>query len=75
MNGQAQRRAGMEVPRLRRIDAMPVRALAARQQEIDRGRGSAAVDRRRIAERLAEMPALRMRREGEHADDVGGGGE
>ena len=35
--------AGVIVPDLGGIDAVPVRALAARQQEIDRGRGGAAV--------------------------------
>src|ERR1700681_3941367 len=34
---QRQRAAGVIVPDLYRIDAMPVRALAARQKEIDRG--------------------------------------
>ena len=34
---QGQRAAGVIVPDLDRVDAMPVRALAARQQEIDRG--------------------------------------
>ena len=37
-NLQRQRRARLIVPDLYRIDAMPVRALAAGQQEIDRGR-------------------------------------
>ena len=40
---QGQRAAGVIVPDLDGIDAMPVRALAARQQEIDRGRTRAAV--------------------------------
>ena len=40
---QRQRAAGVIMPDLHRIDAMPVRALAARQQEIDRGRSRAPV--------------------------------
>ena len=39
---QRQRRARVVVPDLDGIDAMPVRALAARQQEIDRGRSRTA---------------------------------
>ena len=35
---ERERRAGMPVPNFDRIDAMPVRALAARQQKVDRGR-------------------------------------
>ena len=59
---QRQRRAGMPMPDLDRIDAMPMRSLAARQQEIDRGRGRASLGVHiGIAERLAIMPAFRMR--------------
>lgn len=47
-------------------------ALAARQQEINRRGGGAAVDHAGIAEGLAIMPALGMRGERERADDVGG---
>src|SRR4029079_8061819 len=58
---QRQRCARIIVPDLHGIDAMPVRALAARQQEIDRVRSRAAVGVRVwIAKRLAIMPALRM---------------
>ena len=39
---ERQRRTGVPVPDFDRIDAMPVRALAARQQKIDRRRGGAA---------------------------------
>src|SRR5712691_225401 len=54
---------------LDRIDAMPVRALAARQQEIDRGRGGArTVDRAWVAEGLAKMAAFGMRLELEQRD-------
>ena len=63
-DGEEQRRAGMPVPDLGRIDPVPARNLAVAQQEIDGGGGRArAVRRRRVAERLAEMPALRMRRQ------------
>ena len=71
---QGQRAAGVIVPDLHRIDAMPVRAFAARQQKIDRGRARAAVGvRAGIAKRLAIMPAFRMRLEFEPRDDVGRG--
>src|SRR6202158_4157746 len=70
---QLQRRAGVIVPDLDRVDAVPVRALAARQQEQDRGRSGAAVDRAGIAEGLAVVPAFRMRLEIERTDDIGGG--
>jgi hypothetical protein len=46
------------VPDLDGVDAVPVRALAARQQEQDRGRDGAAVDLARIAEGLAVVTAL-----------------
>ena len=48
------------------------RSSAACQQEINRRRGGAAVNDTRIAEGLAIMPALGVRRERERADDVGG---
>src|SRR5882757_5677413 len=61
------------MPDLDRIDAMPVRTLAARQQEIDRGRPrTAAGIGAGIAKRLAIMPAFRMRLEFEPRDDLGG---
>src|SRR4029077_4075564 len=54
------------------INAMPVRALALRQQEIDRGGSRAAVGiGARVAKRLAIMPALRMRLQFKPRDDVG----
>src|SRR5262249_52387439 len=60
--------------RLDRVEAMPVGALAAREEEIDRRRGrAAALDAAGVAKRLAEMSALRMRLEIEQPDDVGGG--
>src|SRR5450756_2885265 len=52
---------------------MPMRALAARQQEIDCGRARASVGvEARIAKRLAIAPALGMRFQLEPRDDVGG---
>jgi len=73
-NLELKRRAGMIVPGLGRIDPVPVRALAARQQKIDRGRCRApAFDGPRVTKRLAEMPALGMRLEIEQADHLGGG--
>src|SRR5882672_2066956 len=70
---ECERRAGVEMPHLRRIDPMPVRALAAREQKIDRGRSRArAVDRASVPKSLAEVPAFGMRLEIEQADHVGG---
>src|SRR5207248_2771930 len=67
-------RARVPVPDLDRVEAMPMRALAAREQEMDRGRRRAsALDAARVAKRLAEVPAFRMRLEIEQPDDVGGG--
>src|SRR5262245_36105082 len=54
------RGAGVVVPDLGRVDPMPVRALAARQQEIDRSRSCARAFGC-VAEGLAEMSAFRMR--------------
>src|SRR5512147_2143465 len=72
-NRQGERAAGVVVPDLGGIDAMPVRALAARQQEVDRGRRRAAIAAiSRIAKRLAKMATLRMRLEIEPRDDLGG---
>jgi hypothetical protein len=70
---ERQRAAGMEVPDLDGIDPMPVRALAAREQEIDRGRKRASVDRAGMAEGFAKMAALRMRLEIEQTNYVGSG--
>ncbi len=74
---RAKRRAGIPMPDFDRVDAMPMRALAARQQKVDRGRRRAPIVRsvgwRRIAKRLAEMPAFRMRLEIEQPDHVGRG--
>src|SRR5580698_11406909 len=61
------------MPRLNRVDPMPVRALAACQQKINRRRSSAAVNGVTIAKRLAEMPAFRMRFQIKQPDDVTGG--
>src|SRR5579864_635392 len=71
---QLERRAGVPVPDLGGIDPMPVRALAARQQKIDRGRcGAGVLDLPHIAKHLAEMAALRMRFQIEQPDDVASG--
>src|SRR5262249_43722287 len=67
------RSARIPVPDLDRIDAVPVRALACREQKVDRRRRGAAADAARITKRLAEMSAFRMRLQVEQADDVGGG--
>src|SRR6195256_3990769 len=53
---------------------MPMGALAAGEQEIDRGRGRASIARALVAKRLAKMPALGMRPQVEQPDDVGGAG-
>src|SRR5208282_3706279 len=70
-----ERSAGMPTPDFDRVDAVPVRALAASEQKVDCGRCRAAnplptlprlrgrVGRGRIAKRLAEIAALRMRLE------------
>jgi len=59
---------------LDRIDAVPVRTLAARQQKVDRGRGgAAAIHGARVAEGLAKVPALGMRLELQQADYRVGG--
>jgi hypothetical protein len=61
------------MPRLNRINPMPVRALAARQQKINRRRSSATVNGAAIAKRLAEMPPFRMRFQIKQPDDFAGG--
>ena len=69
-----QRRAGIPMPGLHRIDPVPVRAFAAREQEIDRGRDrTLAVDGAAVAKCFAIMSAFRMRPKAENADDVGSG--
>src|SRR5262249_18121638 len=69
---EQQRRAGVVVPDLGRIDLVPMPALAARQDVVDRGRCRSSVRGAGIAERLAIMPAFRMRREIEQPDHLGG---
>src|SRR5262249_27414147 len=62
-------------PSLDRIDLVPVRALAAREQKIGHGRGRArAIHLTGVAERFAKMSAFGMRLEVEQADQLGGGG-
>src|SRR5262249_53739031 len=67
---ELERAAGVIVPDFGGVDAVPVRALATRQQEIDRGRMRAAV-RAGVAVRFHEVAALGMRLEAEQADDLG----
>jgi hypothetical protein len=70
---EPERRSGVVMPCLDRIDPVPVRALTARKQEIDRGRYRAcAVHGPGVAKRLAKMPAFGVRPELEQANDVGG---
>ena len=71
VNAQREWCARVPVPSLDSVDAVPVRALTARQQEIDRGRGGAtAIHGASVAERLAIVPALRVGLEIEQPDDV-----
>src|SRR5258708_35463288 len=64
------------MPDLHRIDTMPVRTLAARQQEIDRGGEGASIGvAARVAKRLAIVAALGVRLEFKPGDDVGSGGQ
>ena len=73
-NFEFKRRAGVPMPDFDRIDAVPVRTLAARQQKIDRsGCRTVTIDLPDIAKRFAEMPAFRMRFQIEQPDDVGRG--
>jgi hypothetical protein len=60
-DGEFQRRAGMPMPDLDCINAVPVRALAPREQEIDRRRVRAPIAACKITKCLAEMAALGMR--------------
>src|SRR5262249_6077383 len=70
---KGERRAGVEVPGLGGVDTMPMGALATRQQKIDCGRGRAPVYAQRIAKRLPEMAALRMRGKCQETDHVRSG--
>src|SRR6202790_1481084 len=64
-----QRRAGIPMPNLDGVDPVPVRALAAPEQKIDRGRRRARSRHLlQIAKRLAKISALRMRLEIEKPD-------
>jgi hypothetical protein len=72
-DGEFERRAGIPMPDLGGVDAMPMRALAAREQEIDRSReGAGAVAFSLVAEGLAEMSALGIRLQSQETDDIGG---
>src|SRR4029078_11051355 len=69
---QRQRASRVIVPDLDGVDAVPVRTLAARQQEMDRGRPRPAICVcAGIAKRLLIMRALRMRLQIEPRDDLG----
>ena len=70
---EPQRAAGVVVPDLGGVDPVPVRALAARQQKIDRGRVRRGRSRACVAMRLREVTALGMRLEAQQPDDLGGG--
>src|SRR5262249_28042248 len=71
---ELKRRTGMPVPDFDRVDPVPVRALAARQEKIDCGRdGTGAVHRFAIPKSLPVVPAFRMRLEIQKPDDLGGG--
>ena len=69
---QHQRRAGVPGPDFGGVDLMPVRKLAALQQEIDRRHPRAAIGSRAIAERFGIMAALGVRLEAEPLDDFAG---
>jgi hypothetical protein len=72
-NFELERRAGVPVPDFERVDAMPVRVLAAGKQEVDDGRRRAlSFHFSHIAEGLAKMPALGMRLKIEEPDHVAG---
>jgi hypothetical protein len=59
---QHQRAAGVIVPGFHRIDTVPVRALATRQQEVDcSGSGTSVRAEALIAKSLAIVAAFRMR--------------
>src|SRR4029079_1851105 len=63
-------RASVIVPDLHRVDAMPVRSLAACKQEQDRGRCWPPIQLTRVAKGFAIVSAFRMRLELERADHV-----
>src|SRR3546814_5063957 len=75
---EAQRRAGIPVPCLRRVHPVPVRALACLQQEVDRRRGAArrraASEASGVTEGLAVVAAFGVRLQAQVADDAGGVG-
>jgi len=57
------------MPDFGRIDPMPMRAFAFLQQKIDRGGMRTFFLERRVAQGLAEMPALGMRLELQDSND------
>src|SRR5262249_3341110 len=62
------------VPDFDRVDPVPVRALAARQQKENRGGSRAAFNLPRVAKGFAIVPALRVRLESERAYYFGSSG-
>jgi hypothetical protein len=73
---QGQRVAGVIVPDLHRVDAVPVRALASREKEKDRGGSCAtAAIKARVAKCLAIVAAFRVRLQIEPRDYVLSGGK
>jgi hypothetical protein len=73
-NFKLERRAGVPVPDFERVDPMPVRVLAASEQEVDDGRCRAlSFHFSQIAESLAKIPALGMRLKIEEPDHIAGG--
>ncbi len=72
---QIERAAGVIVPDLDGIDAMPVRAVAPRQQVVDRSRTRPSCGiGTGVAKRLAIIPAFGMRPQFEARNDIVGAG-
>ena len=72
-DGDDERRAGVPVPGLGGIDAVPLRNLADIEQKEDGGGGRAAVDLARVAKSLAIPAALGVRLQLQEGLDLGGG--
>src|SRR5262249_12035012 len=64
---ELERRARVIVPDFDRVDPVPARALAARQQKENRSGSRAAFNLPRVAKGFAIVPALRVRLESERA--------
>ena len=74
LHRQPQRVAGVEVPDLGGVHAVPVRALAGGEQVVDGGAAGPAAVARIVAPGLGVPPALGMGLQPESGDDVVGGG-